>query len=162
MFRVFIIAGLLILGLSHCGPKEEATSSATEQEQAQETAGAVCNITNYEEYIGANLSGDVAKTTKLIADTGKGCQLQGADLSGKDLTSADLRLAGLQNANLQHTKLNSANLLGAQLQGADIRGADLNAVNDNGADFTGAKYNDATNLPGFDWLFLRKHDLVKE
>ena len=160
MFRIFITAVLLILGLSHCSPEEENTKSSANQ--TKETAGAVCNITNYKEFIGVGEPGDVAKTSRLIADTGKGCQLQGADLSNEDLELADLRLADLRNAKLQNTKLNYTNLSGAQLQGADIRGAAINAVNHSGADWTGAKYNDRTNLPGLDWLFLLKNDLVEE
>ena len=80
-----------------------------------------CNELNYKDYIQSS-----EKTQKLIAETGKGCNLREADLYGAILRWADLR-------------------------GADLREADLTHWLWPNADLKSAKYDNSTQFPeGFD------------
>ena len=67
-----------------------------------------CNEVNYQDYIQSS-----AKTQKLIAETGKGCNLRGADLTGANLTGADL--TGLISQGLISQGLISQGLISGML-----------------------------------------------
>ena len=130
-----------------------------------------CNELNYKDYIWS-----VEKTQKLIAETGKGCNLIGADLTGADLIGAFLRWADLIGANLRGAVLTEAvlrgaflteaDLTGADLREADLRGAFLTEADLTGADLIGANLRRAV-LTGADltganlthWLWWTNADL---
>ena len=100
-----------------------------------------CNEFDYLNYIQSS-----AKTQKLIAETGHGCDLTRTYLYGANLTGADLTGADLTGADLSWADLRRADLTGAFLNGADLRRAEIT-----GAKFWWAIYDDDTEFPeGFD------------
>ena len=111
-----------------------------------------CNKVNYQDYIWS-----IEKTQKLIAETGKGCNLNGVKLREADLIGADLRWTNLIKADLIKADLIRADLIGAKLEGADLTAAKLQGAKLRGADLTGADLRVA-KLQGAD---LRGVDLTR-
>ena len=123
-------------------------------------AGQGCDHQNFKEYIY-----DKKKMKRLLKETGKGCQLEGANLKGMNLEGAylfraNLKEANLEGANLKGANLKGVNLEGAKLKGANLEGADLKGANLKGADLKVAKLKGAdlkrVNFEGAD---LKRADL---
>ena len=116
----------------------------------------VCNKNNYQDYVF-----DQEKMKQLITE-GMSCNLKGANLEGADLPKADLRFANLEGADLRGANLRSANLRGANLRGAHLEGAFLSNVIVHGTNLRNATYNEATDLPLWDWSFgTEKRGMIK-
>ena len=112
----------------------------------------ICYINNYKDFIF-----NPEKMKKLRVQ-GHACHLSGADfrsanLRGADLRGVNFRYTDLKGADLRGASLQNADLEGANLALADLRGANLSGANTENTFFEGAKYNDATDLPGFDLIF---------
>ena len=109
-----------------------------------------CNKDNFLLFIG-----DPVRTSQLIKETRKGCDLSEVELLGKDLSGYDFR-----RANFSGAKLNGSSLEWGDFTGANFRGANLTGVQFNQSDLTQAMFHGAT-LKGaeFKYASFRETDL---